>query len=456
MVDDARQLPGAIQWHEGMLLTPQHFQQMSLRYDALLHYHTMMMSPHAWGIRRLKVDRSLMVNGVFRVLELEARMPDGLLVTHAPDDADLLIDISSVADELKNGAQTIYLVVAAHRTDTPIVNGDTSRFESIESRPVLDYNTGDGAVNMPVLSPRLRLMIGAVPPSRFVAMPLARVSSEKGMYTLEDYIPPCLSIDAVGTAGETLDDIARSVAQRLREKSRYLAEELRTRYYEMGQWEVLESKHKLTGLVEPLPQLEAAIDRGRSHPFVVYQALSVVAGHVTQLGTQMVPPSFNGYDHTELLGSFRELRDYIFRMISEGVWESHYVVPFHLQKEQSTQKDFFSLRIEEAWLKNGPLMIGLRGAPEANEREVVSWMQEAQIGSQSRLTSLITRRVQGAPRTRIEDESIVTARGLMLYNVVNDKENIVPNEFLQIINLSDRQDPITEILLLVPKERSIH
>ncbi|MBC8145930.1 MAG: type VI secretion system baseplate subunit TssK [bacterium] len=456
MVEDARQLPGAIQWHEGMLLTPQHFQQMSLRYDALLHYHTMMVAPHAWGIRRMKFDRSLLVNGVFRVLELEARMPDGLLISHASDDPDLLIDISNVADDLKNGAQTIYLVIAAHRGDTPIVNGDTARFESIESRPVLDYNTGDGAVSMPVLQPRLRLMIGDVPPARFVALPIARVSSEKGMYTLEDYIPPCISIDTLGTAAETLEDIAKSVAQRLREKARYLAEELRTRYYEMGQWAVLESKQKLTGLVEALPQLESAIDRGKSHPFVVYHALSVVAGHVTLLGTQMVPPSFSGYDHADPLASFRELRDYIFRMISEGVWESHYVVPFHLAKEQSTQKDFFSLRIEEQWLTNGPLMIGLRGSPEANERELVSWMQEAQIGSQSRLTSLIGRRVQGAPRNRIDDDSIVTARGLMLYNVTNDKENIVPNEFLQIINLSDRDDPITEILLLVPKERAAH
>jgi len=58
---DAHDLPGAIQWHEGMLLAPQHFQQLSIRYEELLHYHLMMISPFHWGIRRLKIDQVLLL-----------------------------------------------------------------------------------------------------------------------------------------------------------------------------------------------------------------------------------------------------------------------------------------------------------------------------------------------------------------------------------------------------------
>ena len=44
---DARNVPHRIEWHEGMLLAPQHFQQVSARMDALVAWHTLAVSPFA-------------------------------------------------------------------------------------------------------------------------------------------------------------------------------------------------------------------------------------------------------------------------------------------------------------------------------------------------------------------------------------------------------------------------
>ena len=41
----ASDIPEAIQWHEGMLLAPQHFQQLAWRQETLLHYATLAASP---------------------------------------------------------------------------------------------------------------------------------------------------------------------------------------------------------------------------------------------------------------------------------------------------------------------------------------------------------------------------------------------------------------------------
>ncbi|HHC24263.1 MAG TPA: hypothetical protein ENK58_02435, partial [Desulfobacterales bacterium] len=66
-------LPHAIQWSEGMLLAPQHFQQVNTRQEALLHYHLMTIAPFHWGIQKLEIDESLLLqDGTFRVSELEA------------------------------------------------------------------------------------------------------------------------------------------------------------------------------------------------------------------------------------------------------------------------------------------------------------------------------------------------------------------------------------------------
>ena len=45
-----------IQWHEGMLLSPQHFQQMELRQQQILTYHMQLVSPFYWGVNHLRMD----------------------------------------------------------------------------------------------------------------------------------------------------------------------------------------------------------------------------------------------------------------------------------------------------------------------------------------------------------------------------------------------------------------
>ena len=42
--------PDRIQWHEGMLLSPQHFQLESARVDALIGWHTLSSTPYGWGV----------------------------------------------------------------------------------------------------------------------------------------------------------------------------------------------------------------------------------------------------------------------------------------------------------------------------------------------------------------------------------------------------------------------
>ena len=82
----AEDIPEAIQWHEGMLLSPQHFQQSAWRHELLVQYGSLLVAPYCWGVRSLTLDTKLLPGGTFRVLELEAVMSDGSLVSHKAED----------------------------------------------------------------------------------------------------------------------------------------------------------------------------------------------------------------------------------------------------------------------------------------------------------------------------------------------------------------------------------
>ena len=84
-------IPDPIQWHEGMLLMPQHFQQMAGRFEGLVQNAVATVgSPYPWGLLRLEYDRSTLVDGLLRVLHVEAVMRDGFLVEGG---AELGIDL---------------------------------------------------------------------------------------------------------------------------------------------------------------------------------------------------------------------------------------------------------------------------------------------------------------------------------------------------------------------------
>src|SRR5258706_12641241 len=52
-----------IEWFEGMLLSPQHFQLMSSRIDSLVAWQTLAAAPFSWGVRRLVLDHGLLSAG---------------------------------------------------------------------------------------------------------------------------------------------------------------------------------------------------------------------------------------------------------------------------------------------------------------------------------------------------------------------------------------------------------
>jgi predicted component of type VI protein secretion system len=158
---DAHGIPAAIQWHEGMLLAPQHFQQLTWRQEALLHYHMKAATPFHWGVCHLEIDKTLLVGGTFRVLELEAVMPDGLVVTYgrSNDDKDepLEADLSPYTEEMRQASWPVHLAVPARVSDTTMVRGHLARYNSFDSRPVVDENIGENELRIPRLRPCLSL-----------------------------------------------------------------------------------------------------------------------------------------------------------------------------------------------------------------------------------------------------------------------------------------------------------
>ncbi len=430
-----------------MLLAPQHFQQSAFRNELLLHWRAVIAAPYQWGVLRMTHDATLLLNGRFRVRSLEALMPDGMPIWFSAEEGDdLEVDLEAYADELRAGSVTIHLGVIASRSAAAGAGGDMARFDSLESEPIPDENTGEEGVRLPVLRPRLTLLVGDAPPSRYVSMPIARIGLKNGLHALTDYIPPVLHVTAESPLGEICTEVART----LREKAMHLAEEIRTRRYDMGPAHVSEQQSKIQSMVEPLPYLEGLLNAGTAHPFRLYLALCLAAGHAAPLGETRVPPVPPKYDHNDLRPSFMPLRDFILDAVEQGVWEEFLAITFNLRN------DLFTRRIEAAWMTGPPLLVGVRGAPRVNQRDIAAWMDASLIGSAPLVSSLRERRILGATRRAYAgEEPAIASRGLMLFEIDTDREFVQPDQELVIANVEDGSASVEEIVLFMRNKRSV-
>ena len=430
-------IPEAVQWHEGMLLAPQHFQQSWLRAEALLGYAVGVTGLFPWGVRRLALDRALLAGGRVRVLALEAVLPDGLAILHPRDDEALLeLDLAEVKDALAQAPMAVHVTVPLDQVRPE--PGQMRRWRSVEGRPVADANSGDGEIPIPRLRPALSLALTEsplVPPQRrFVSMPIARVGFRDDAFSLEPFAPPRTDLPS----GSDLAVLSRAVAQRLREKASAIAERLQSATVEAGELPgggLLEALRSMVGF---LPRLEGLIQVESVHPYMVYLALCDLMGSLAWMGGQPVPPPPPVYRHDDALPAFDTIAQFLQRML-DRVRESYRAIRF-----QRVADDRFALALEPAMLAGETLVIGARAAQGASPGETAEWFSKALIGSKPMMKTIGERRVRGAARQRIElaeEFGLVPPVSMALFRVSAEPGFIQPGQPLEIIGTGSGAEP---------------
>ncbi|WP_437755082.1 type VI secretion system baseplate subunit TssK [Sorangium sp. So ce1389] len=423
----AAEVPAAVQWHDGMLLSPQHFQESARRSERLLDYHLGQLHPFHHGVHHLEVDVGLLASGMLRVLELEAVLPDHLLVHHAARDPELQVDLKPHAAELAAGPLTAYLAVPREHLGGAAVGGEFARYRSIEGAPIPDENTGEEPLPIPRLVPLARLLVAAAPPARFVCLPLAQVRREGEAFVRTEYLPPCMAVPLASPLGI----LCGQIVARLREKALRLADRLSAHSLTKERELIAELRRQIHALVAALPPFEVVLGTGRSHPYPLYLGLSALVGQLAALARMPVPPVLPAYQHDDLRTTFRAARDHIFRLIDEGILESFTAHPFDFGEGR--------YRVEfQRRFAGRPVLVAARGRRGTPEKDVISWVESALIGSARRAREMQQSRVLGVGRRRVDRyEDLIAPGGTVLFQLEEASPYLDPDEPLLVFNTGD-------------------
>jgi type VI secretion system protein ImpJ len=416
-----------IQWHEGMLLAPQHFQQTAARTDALVALHTLLVAPFCWGVRRFKLDAGLLAAGTLRVLQLEAVMPDGTAVHFSSDNplhGALELSLAPFAEALGKAPVSVYLVLPLHRSMRE--KGGVSRFRSVVMPPVEDEVSEAMAADVPRLLPNLSLMAGQVPSGLYTFLRVGTVYKDNEVIKMGATLPPLLELPK---DGEVWERISAFVGQ-LRGKAAFLAKQTAVPSSKTeDRLAYLEHRERLRSLMVCLPTMEAILRTPHLHPYALYLGLCQLLGPLSMLkpgALPLVPPE---YDHSDPLSVLSPVLDALHDSLQEVSQE-------YREHKFEFRHGAFELVLRPEWLDT-QLVVGLRGQPE---KDLLVWMNGAIIGSQSAYASLRERRVLGASRLPIEaaeDLGVRSSSGYTLFAISTNPTLTLAAESLIISNSTE-------------------
>lgn len=380
--------PYPIQWHEGMMLMPHHFQQNSYAFCFLTQYLSRKLNPIDWGVETIQWDTEKLAQGVLRLSHLEAIFPNKtVFFLPNPKESFLDLTLSTLEPSIKN--TRIYLAIRTQNLDP--LQEPKIQYTSFETFDLCDQNTQDRPIRAPLLLPDVFLTANPLDCQHGFSIPVAEITWEGGVWSLDThYQPPIFWVSQRSYWGQK----TLALCQKIRQKILYLQEKINRESFEHTETDiwVSEYENQYRYLGQSLLPLECDVtsESGLSAQDL-WRKLVVFLGHWSTLSAFSPLPSAPVYRHHDCQACFEELftqiETYMDRM-TRGYFFSCFV-----QEDLS-----FSHTITANHLIEDHFILGLFLSESQTEMPLQKWSQQCVIASESSFSLVQAKRTLGAKR----------------------------------------------------------
>jgi len=398
-------------WHQGLFLTPQHFQlsdwHQITKFNTLLRY----TQRHCWGVCAIEARPDALAAGKVEFTSFEAFFPE-IGPVNFPKSA-VLPARSIDPDALESGKPvTVYIGMRKLNREGQNVTilpelsysaqPQTAFITKADPDSMPDYHSG-GPTSM-VKTMRFALYVyfeyELENLGDYQLLPVGKVTREAEKITFdEEYIPPCVTIEASPALTKLVKDVTDLVASRARALEDYkMRGDLTAKEFDPGYMVFLLALMTLNRYV---PLFVHYVESLTVHPWDVYGSFRQFLGELSTFaddfgatgerfdGEKLVLP----YDHENLTACFQAARTLIERMI-EGIGTSIELLAV-LQKKDS----YYSAELPERvftptnrfWL-----VVRTENNPEEVPRTVLSTVK---LCATPLMATLLVKAVPGVPLT---------------------------------------------------------
>jgi type VI secretion system protein ImpJ len=313
----AMQVTDKVAWAEGVLLLPQHFQQLDRYHETLVGARLHALDPASWGALRVELDARALQQGVVALVCFEGILPDGTPLTLEAKSGSRLPKSRPIASHFPAAQKSlaVYLAIPMERSGVNNYGtaGEALRY-ALTQQKLCDSARDDRHAEVQLAVPNLSLLFGDESRAGCTTIQVAEIVRDAlGELALSpSYVPPCLRIAASPVIAARLDQLLRAGVGRLRflSEARRVTGEGRVEFTAADVTRYLQ----LNALNTMLPALHYLARSRDATPRTAFLTLSQFAGQLATFvpeADMSEPIDFDFADLTATFGALFDLCDHL-------------------------------------------------------------------------------------------------------------------------------------------------
>lgn len=408
-------------WSEGMLLSPQHFQQSERALIHATHRLYAALQPFAHGFTELAINLDALRNGRIALTRAAGVLPDG--TPFSMPGSEPLPAERMIAPQFEGRSEVlpILLGMPLAADERPLVGeaakpGTPGPRYSPEFVELGDAHTRSGPRKIALSHANPALLFPGDATGEYSWLALAEVvrTPEGGFALREEFIPPLLQVRAS-------DWLMRMIGRRL-EKLVTLGNEIAGRRSHRGEggadfastdtkafWRL----HMINSTIPLLAHLMDSEHR-QAHPEEAYRILAQLAGQLCAHSSEKTPKDIPPYRHADLRGTFGGLETLINELEKGGDVKNYLSVP--LTRGQTA----FSGQIVDERLVDPATRwyVGVRCDLDET-RAIVELPAKFKIASNERIETLVAYALSGlrVRHERVPPSTLPVRKGFLYFEV---------------------------------------
>lgn len=303
--------PQRVVWSEGLLIGPQHLQQLDLYHERLLGMRLAALTPLPWGVVGLEVDSATLSSGQFKLQRLHAVLPDGTVLALDAGDPELPAQ-RRVDGHFPPGQSALDVFVALPREREGIDNyaeGQSSgaRFR-VARREVRDASAPERRSEVAFGQRNASVLFGGEAQSDYVVLKIAELGRDQSgrLFLMDAYVPPCTRIAAAPFLLAGVRRLLEAMNNRRRALNDARRQSAQTNSVEWNAMDV--TRYLLLSTINSyLPLLDHYLDTADQAPRALYLTLTQLAGQLATFAADADPAELPKFAYRDLGGTFEAL-----------------------------------------------------------------------------------------------------------------------------------------------------
>lgn len=298
-------------WSEGMLMSPQHFQQQDLYHEAVVHERLAAVAPQSWGLLELELDVRALEAGQVALRLFAGVLPGGTVLRFRQGELEAP-SVRAIEQHFPAHREMleVHLGLPLERAGSlSYARSESERSRAryiVDGRAVLDTVSPDQSETIDFARRNAVILFGDEARDDYESVKLAEIVRDRSgkLCFSTTYIAPC----AVIGAAPCITDGLRALLGACVAKRRAVADELRHRgtSVEYGPDEVTRFL-ALSALSGAIPLAKHFAETPTASPYQVYRFLLQFAGQLSAFSVDDDPAALPSYSHLDGRSTFQPL-----------------------------------------------------------------------------------------------------------------------------------------------------